>query len=726
MNTEIDESFQCFLSEGFEALNECEESLSGLQVGKENKGAVDALFRHYHTLKGGAGMVGLTTLEKMAHSVEDLLGKVRKGDISFSEKLKEVLIEGNLVLDSLMARVENGTQSPDLLPEEEGLIQNIRSFGEGGNPLEGFVGAFLKDVKEVISVEKHGTVDPETFSKIVSRIEKLDNEYKAMLLPEYNDEDAKTKNDKGRWVIGQRDVSDLINSITPVFKEENGYGPGDAGTQKELLAQLTELERITLKYSNNGLRPMIKEFRDDIQVVIESAIGLDERLIGVFKDEWSKFVSNLEFQPIVDKPKSPEKAEEVKAPVQKQNPNQKQKEQENSFRVPQSRLDVFLDQVGDLIIMTEHSSNFLNRMESASGQSEVAALTKELKSHTGHMSKSVFSLESSLRDVRKVQLRNITRKAQRQMRELARKLGKEVSWEIVDDHIEVDKMIVEKLADPLMHILRNCLDHGLEAPDERKKFGKDETGTITISAREEERNFILTISDDGRGIDLDKVREKAISNGFLTAEQLDKMPPGEVTKLIFTAGLSTAKKTTTVSGRGVGMDVVSKNIEELKGSIKVATEKLKGTDTIISIPLNDNLVVSKGVLFRTGENRLIVETDNLMEILSEDKVETFTLHDDQEMVRIRDEVYPVLANHAIFGAEEKRTAQNGNRLFFVLEAANGRSCLCADEVLETQSFVIKKMHDYFEDCRTFKGSAILKDGGVGLVLDVDNILNSAN
>ena len=385
-----------------------------------------------------------------------------------------------------------------------------------------------------------------------------------------------------------------------------------------------------------------------------------------------------------------------------------------------------MDQVGDLIIMTEHSSNFLNRMESASGQSEVEALTKEFKSHTGHMSKSVFSLESSLRDVRKVQLKNITRKAQRQMRELARKLGKKVSWEIVDDHIEVDKMIVEKLADPLMHILRNCLDHGLEAPDERKKLGKEETGKITISAREEERNFILTISDDGRGIDLDKVREKAISNGFLTAEQLDKMPPGEVTKLIFTAGLSTAKKTTTVSGRGVGMDVVSKNIDELKGSIAVATEKLKGTDTIISIPLNDNLVVSKGVLFRTGENRLIVETDNLMEILSEDKVETFTLHDEQEMVRIRDEVYPVLANHTIFGAEEKRTAQNGNRLFFVLEAGDGKSCLCADEVLETQSFVIKKMHDYFKDCRTFKGSAILKDGGVGLVLDVDNILNSAN
>ena len=278
MNTEIDESFQCFLSEGFEALNECEESLSGLQMGEENKGAVDALFRHYHTLKGGAGMVGLTSLEKMAHSIEDLLGKVRKGDISFNEKLKEMLIEGNLVLDSLMARVENGTQSPDLLPEEEGLIQNIRSFGEGGKPLEGFVGAFLKDVREMISVEEHGTVDPETFSKIVSRIERLNNEYKAMLLPEYNDEDAKTKSDEGRWVIGQKDVSDLINSITPVFEEENGYGAGDAGTQKELLAQLTELERITRKYSNNGLRPMIKEFRDDIQVVVESAIGLDERL----------------------------------------------------------------------------------------------------------------------------------------------------------------------------------------------------------------------------------------------------------------------------------------------------------------------------------------------------------------------------------------------------------------------------------------------------------------
>ena len=720
MNAEIDESFQCFLSEGFEALNECEESLSGLRVGKENKDTVDALFRHYHTLKGGAGMVGLTSLEKMAHSVEDLLGKVRKGDISFNEKLKEMLIEGNVVLDSLMARVENGTQSPDLLPEEEGLIQNIRSFGQGGEPLEGFVGSFLKDVREMISVEEHGTVDPETFRKIVSRIERLDNEYKAMLLPEYNDVEVKTKSDKGRWVIGKRDVSDLINSITPVFQEEKGHGAADAGAEKELLAKLTELERITQKYSNNGLRPMIKEFRDDIKVVVESAIGLDERLIGVFKEEWLKFVSKLEFQPIVEKPETPEKAEEVKAP------EQKKITQENSFRVPQSRLDVFLEQVGDLIIMTEHSSNFLSRMERASDQAEIDSLTQEFKSHSENMSGTVFSLESSLRQVRKVQLKNITRKAQRQMRELARKLGKKVSWEIVDDHIEVDKMIVEKLSDPLMHILRNCLDHGLEAPDERKNLGKDETGKITISAREEEKNFILTISDDGRGIDLDKVREKAISSGFLTAEQLDKMSPGEITKLIFTAGLSTAKKTTTVSGRGVGMDVVGKNIEELKGSVEVTTEKLKGTDTIISIPLNDNLVVSKGVLLRTGRTRLIVETDSLTEILSEDKVETFTLYGKQEMVRIRDAVYPVLANHTLFGPEERLTALKGNRLFFVLETPDGKACLCADEVLEAQSFVIKKLSDYFADCRIFKGSAILNDGGVGLVLDVDNIMNSLN
>ena len=719
MNTEIDESFQCFLSEGFEALNECEESLSGLEMGKENKGTVGALFRHYHTLKGGAGMIGLTSLEKMAHSIEDLLGKVRKGDVSVSEKLKEVLIEGNVVLDSLMVRAENGTPSTDLLPEEEFLIQNIRSFDKGVEPLDDIVGSFLKDVREMISVEEHGTVDPETFSKIVSRIDGLDNEYKAMLLPECNDEDAKTESGRGRWAIGERDVSDLINSINPLFQGENGYHKADAGTEKELLAELTELERISRKYSNNGLYSMIKGFRDDIEVVIESPVGLDERLIKIFKEEWLTFLSKLDFQPIVEKPEHPEIAEEVKTP------EQKQKKQENSFRVPQGRLDAFLDYVIELIIMTEHSSNFLKRMEMTSDLSEVEALTKEFKSHAAHVSTTVFRLESSLREVRKVQLKNITRKAQRQMRELAKKLGKKVSWEIVDDDIEVDKTIVEKLADPLMHILRNCLDHGLETPDERKKNGKDETGKITISAKEGDKNFVLTISDDGRGVDLDKVREKAISNGFMTAEQLEKMPPREITKLIFMAGLSTAKKTTTVSGRGVGMDVVRKNIDELKGSIEVTTEKLKGTDTIISVPLNDSLVVSKGVLFRTGRNRLIVETDNLAEILSEDKVDTFTLHGKQEMVRVRDSVYPVLGNHTVFGAEEKSMSKNGNRLFFVLESADGKACLCADEVLETQSFVIKKMHDYFKDCNTFKGSAILKDGGIGLVLDVDNILNKS-
>ena len=712
-----DDIFQHFLAESLEALHDCEDRIAGLGNEQGNGDQVDFLFRNYHSIKGSAGMLGLHSLERMAHSVEDLLDKLRKGEIHFDGNLKELLVERNDALEELIVRAGRDKADPNLLSEEEELISCIRSFGKEEYSLDKLLGSFLKDIREIISVKGNQAIDPETCQQIISRIEGLDENYRNLATSEQGSESTKTGHDNARCVIGQKDTTELVKSISKFFQQENDHQLGDPERLNEVVSQVAELHEIAEQDSNNRLSSLIKDFKEDFKAVITSPVGLDETLFGVFEDHWSEVLNQVEFHPNRDDPKQ---AANIETKVLGE---KSEKSQENMLRIPESRLDKFLTQLAELIIMAQHSSNFGNQMEMVTNLSQLQSLAKNFNLHTSNMSKTMLNLESSLQDIRKIQVKNITRKAQRQIRELAKKTGKKVSLEIKGADIEADKNIIEKLDNPLMHILRNCLDHGLESPDERVKYGKDETGKINISVKEEEKTFVLTVSDDGRGIDLEGLKAKATANGLFSLEQAEKMDPSEISQLIFQAGLSTAKEVTTISGRGVGMEIVKKNVEALKGSIDVSTERFKGTTITISIPLKDNLVVSKGVLFRIGSSKFIIEAENLTEILSLDKVENFSIQGRQKIFKVRDAIYPLIEFRVISEEGRQITNPNGNRPIFVLEAKKGQVCLSADEVLGLETFVVKEMNGLMKDINIYKGTAILKDGSIGLVLDVDSIVD---
>lgn len=712
-----DDTFQYFLTESLEALHDCEDRIAGLANEQGNGDLVDFLFRNYHSIKGSAGMLGLHSLERMAHSVEDLLDKVRKGEIHFDGSLKELLVEGNDALEELIVRAGRDKADPNLLSEEEELISCIRFFGKEEYSLDKLLGSFLKDIREIISVKGNQAIERETGQKIISRIERLDEDFRDPATSEQESESTKTDHDNARCVIGQKDTTELVKSISKFFQQENDHQLGDPERLNQVVSQVAELHEIAEQDSSNRLSSLIKEFKEDFTAVITSPIGLDETLFGVFEDYWSEILNQAEFHPNRDEPKQ---APNIETKVLGE---KSEKSQENMLRIPESRLDKFLTRVAELIIMVQHSSNFGNQMEMVTDLSQLQSLAKDFSSHTSSMSKTMLNLESSLQDIRKIQVKNITRKAQRQIRELAKKTGKKVSLEIKSDDIEVDKNIIEKLDNPLMHMLRNCLDHGLESPDERVKYGKDETGKISISVKKEEKTFVLIVSDDGRGIDLEGLKAKAIANGLFSLEQVEKMDPSEISQLIFQAGLSTAKEVTTISGRGVGMEIVKKNVEALKGSIDVSTERFKGTTITISIPLKDNLVVSKGVLFRIGSSKFIIEAQNLTEILSLDKVENFSIQGRQKIVKVRDAIYPLIEFRIIPEEGRRITNPNGNKVIFLLETKKGQVCLSADEVLGSQTFVVKEMNGLMKDINIYKGTAILKDGSIGLVLDVDSIVD---
>ena len=713
----VDDTFQHFLDEGLEALHDCEDVIAESGDGQENGDRIDFLFRNYHSIKGSAGMLGLHSLEKMAHSIEDLLSKVRQGDIHLDADLKGLVLQGNDALEELIVRACRDKADPNLLPEEAELIRCISFLGNRECSLESLLGSFVKDIKEIVSDKGNREIESELCQKIISSIERLDQDYQGLARPKQGRKSTKTAYDTGRWVFGHKDAAELAKSIGKFFQDENEHQPGDPGKLKEIVSQIDELDKIAEQGQDSKLSSLIKGFKEDFTAVITSPVGLDKTLFMLFKDHWWEILNQTGFHPNSYEPKQ---AADIEA---KPGRDQSEKGQKNTLRIPENRLDKFLTQVAELIIMAEHSSNFVNRMEMVTDLSQLQSLVKDLDLHTSNMSKTMLNLESSLQDIRKIKAKNITRKAQRQIRELAKKMGKKVFLEIQGDDIEADKNIIEKLDNPLMHILRNCLDHGLESPGERVKCGKSETGRIRISVKEEEKTFLLIVSDDGRGIDLEGVKSKAIANGLLSQGQLEKMDSSEISQLIFQAGLSTAKEVTTISGRGVGMEIVKKNAEALKGSIAVSTESFKGTTITISIPLRDSLMVTKGVLFRVGSSKFIIEAENMIEILSLDKVQIFTIQGWQKMITVRNTAYPLIDFDGTLGQGRATTKLTGTMVIFVLEAKRGQVCLSADEVLGMQSFVVKEMNGPMNDINLYKGTAILKDGSIGLVLDVDSVVD---
>lgn len=711
-----DDVFQNFLADSLEVLQDCEDGVAELGNEQDNGYQVDFLFRSYHSIKGSAGMLGLPPLEMLAHSIEDLLDKIRRGGINVDDNLKELLVEGKDALEGMIVRAGSESSNLSLLPEEENLINRIRSLGKGECSLDNLLCSFLRDIKEMISEQGNRKIEQETCQKIIARIEILDLSYRNLTNSEQWEESTKIEHDNSIWVIGQEDTTELVRSISKFFQGENVHQAQDPEKVKQILLKIGELDKIGKQDSNSRLRTLIKKFDEDFTAVITSLVGLDETMFGIFKDHWSRILEQAEFHPTGDEPHQPANIET------EDRSEQMVGNQEKTLRIPESRLDNFLYHVAELIIMNEHSSNFLNQIEMVPDVLQLQSLVKEFSLHSSKIHKEMLGLESSLRETRKVQVKNITRKAQRQIRKLAKKMGKKVSLEIEGDSIEVDKMIIEKLDDPLMHILRNCLDHGLESPFERIKSGKDETGKISILLKKEKKSLVLIVSDDGQGIDLEMLKAKAIADRLFSIDQLEKMDPSEISRLIFRAGLSTAKEVTTISGRGVGMDVVRKNVEVLKGSIDVRTERFKGTTITILIPLKDDLVVSKGVSFCLDSSKFIIEASNLIEIIASDKVEKFSIQG-HEMVRVRDTTYPLVDFRTILGEGGQTANLNENRLIFILEAKKGQICLFADEVLGSQSFVIEEIKGFLNNINICKGTSILKDGSIGLVLDVDSIID---
>jgi two-component system chemotaxis sensor kinase CheA len=379
-----------------------------------------------------------------------------------------------------------------------------------------------------------------------------------------------------------------------------------------------------------------------------------------------------------------------------------------SLRVDAGKLDYMMDMVGELVIaqsLITHNPEI--------GALESGPLQRNLQ-QLGRITAEVQRVAMSMRMTPVSQLFG---RMNRLMRDLTRKNGKKVRLDLAGEETELDKTIIEQLADPLMHMVRNSLDHGLEGPAERVAAGKSEEGTLLLSASHQAGHILIEITDDGRGLNTEKILQKARDRGLVPEGQ--NLSENEIFFLIFEPGFSTAEVVTDVSGRGVGMDVVRRQIQGLRGRIEIQSVRGRGTTFLMRLPLT--LAIIDGLIVGVGQERYIMPINSVREMLRPTAEMIFTMEGRAEMAMVRGELLPIVRLNRRFGIEGAR--QNPwEALFVVVEAQGRRFCLLVDEMLGKQEVVIKNLGDTFRQVSGISGGAILGDGRVGLILDVNGVL----
>jgi two-component system chemotaxis sensor kinase CheA len=383
---------------------------------------------------------------------------------------------------------------------------------------------------------------------------------------------------------------------------------------------------------------------------------------------------------------------------------------ESTVRVATTRLDTLINTVGELVIAQ------------AMVVQDLGAVTPDqrLARNLSHLGKITRSLQDLSMAMRMVPIAGVFQKMARLARDTAHKAGKDVEFSQIGGETELDRNVVEAISDPLVHMVRNAIDHGLENPEDRQRAGKPRAGKLLLKARHQAGNVVIEISDDGRGLLREKIVKKAIAAGIVREEQ--ELSEQEIFQLIFHPGLSTAEKVTDISGRGVGMDVVKKNVEALRGRIEIASTPGSGSVFTLRLPLT--LAVIDGLIVKVGTHRYIIPITSIEQSLRPTREQLSSVQGKGELCKVRDRLLPIVRLHSLFNIEPK-TDDPTQALVVIVQEGPSRCCLLVDELIGQQQVVIKSVGKEIGSLPGFAGCAILGDGNVSLILDVAELIDSA-
>jgi two-component system, chemotaxis family, sensor kinase CheA len=398
---------------------------------------------------------------------------------------------------------------------------------------------------------------------------------------------------------------------------------------------------------------------------------------------------------------------------------QEERRVSQSVRVDVRTLDNLMNMVEELVVDRSRMVQINRMLESKYGDDN---LIRDLSRTSNHIVKVINELQQDVMRVRMLPIGTLFGSFPRLVRDLARQQRKTLNFVVEGEHTELDRTIIEKIRDPLVHLLRNAVDHGVEAPEERKAVGKTETAVVRLSAYQEEGHIVITLVDDGRGIEASKVRDASVQKGLVAAEEASRLTDAEAMDLIFLAGISTVEMATEVSGRGVGLDVVKTNIEALGGSVRVESKVGQGTKFTIILPLT--VTVIQGLMVSSQRTTYILPLSSVTEILRLGPREITTIKG-KEVIRLRDRIVPLVRIETVRCIERPATNNDGARIIVIAGDMSKAVGIVVDELVDQQEFVVKPLGKYLTNVRALAGATILGDGRVGLVVDIPTLIRTS-
>ena len=689
---DVSQYLEIFIDESNEHLQNLNTQILNLEADPENMDTINEIFRAAHSLKGMAGTMGYKRMQNLTHDMENVFSEVRNGHIKVVPGMIDILFQ---CLDALEEYVSNIRESSDEgTNDNEPLIQQLNAIlnNKGAEP------APAAAAKEAPKAE--GGSDGKKWRDIV-----LDSTQVTVLRAAQE----QNKNVFGITVTVQDTCILKAARAFLVFKavEEKSEIVVSNPPAQDIEDEKFDKDFSLIVISDNSLETVIKaaENVSEIASVLGEAIDLDKmkKMQEAAPVEETKPVAQAA---VVNKPVEADKPAAAKPAEKKQAPG---KPVGRTVRVDIEKLDVLMNLVSELIIAK-------NSLVSASNQEQSKA--NGVNEHIEYLESVTTNLHESVMKVRMVPIESVVSKFPRMIRDLSKKLGKKMELYMTGEETELDRTVVDEIGDPLMHLLRNSADHGLESAEVRAQRGKPEQGSIFLDAYQDGNNVVIEVRDDGNGIDVDSVRNKAIERGTITAEQGANMSDKEIIDLLFLPSFSTAKAVTDVSGRGVGLDVVKSKIEALSGEVEVKSKLGVGSTWTIRLPLT--LAIIQALMVIVGDEKYAISLGSIQTI--EDIAPSdIKLVQNKEVIHLRGTVIPLVRLSEVLDVESKKS-NDENMVVVIVKKGDKLAGLVIDELLGQQEIVIKSLGKYIKQCKFISGATILGDGEVALILDANALL----
>lgn len=711
---DITDFFDTFFEEAEELLADMEQHLLDLDVDDPDGEQLNAIFRAAHSIKGGAGTFGFNVLQKTTHIFENLLDYARNGELALRTDLVDTFLEAKDIMhDQLNAYRSEEEPDHDAFVRICQTLQQI-ALDEIGAELEAAKGAPIANAS---SGGDSGSKAPAE-SGAASEAPK---ESKSEAGGEAGDGEGDTHLKVALLDVGEKDRTLLVEEL-----DQLGHVIEQSGDEKRYEVTLSG------NTSADDIEAVMCFIIEPEQIEITDAAPA-ESAAGESAPEHDSSASSdqtaaaSEAQGSASEPQSASPAPEAapakendktpaqsqpdsppKAPKKKPKPKKKAPES-TSIRVSVDKVDQIINLVGELII----TQSMLDQTVSDLDDQSVG--NSSLQNGMSLLQRNARDLQEAVMSIRMIPMEFVFSRFPRVVRDTAGKLEKDIELVTEGKSTELDKSLVERITDPLTHLVRNSLDHGIEMPDDREAVGKPRTGQLTLSARHQGGNILIEVKDDGAGMDREVLLKKARENGLNVS---DTMPDEDVWQLIFAPGFSTSAEVTDVSGRGVGMDVVKRNIQAMGGRVEIQSKMGEGTNTSIVLPLT--LAILDGMSIKVGEETFILPLSAVLESLQPAKEDMYAMAGDDVVLKVRDEYLPVIAIHEVFDVEGAITDPTRS-IAVIVQGEGRRYALLVDELLGQRQVVVKNLEDNYRKVPGVSAATILGDGSVSLILDITGL-----